>query len=240
MASDGSPVLDPDSVLRASGTALWSWDARARRMTWSEGWEPLFGVEPEGKRPSEEPFFGRVHPDDRDAVLVALAEVRDDEVIDQSFRIVLPDGSTRWLQARGRRLPGGEELVVGTLHELMPSFERSNDPARPAESIGTIAHAAQTLRSVIDYAPALIRVVSRDGTVVLSNDRGPVRGLEGKNVLAFTSPVNRSPLRRLLRRVFEDGETVEFEGESPGLGWFAGAYAPIFEDGEVVSAVAVS
>ncbi len=240
MPPDGSRVIDPDSVLRASGTALWSWDVRARRMTLSEGWETLFGVESGTEPPSAEPFFGRVHPDDREAVLRALAEVRADQALDRSFRIVLPDGSARWLQARGRRLPGDEAPVVGTLHELMPSFERLNEPVRPSESIGAISNPAQTLRSVIDHAPALIRVVSRDGTVILSNDRGPVDGLVGKNVLAVTPPLNRNPLRTLLRRVFEDGETVEFEGEAPGIGWFAGAYAPIVEDGEVVSAVAVS
>lgn len=240
MPPDGPPVIDPDSILRASGTALWSWDARTRRMTWGEGSEALCGVEPGAKPPAEEPFFGRIHPDDRDAVLGALAAVRRDEALDESFRVVLPDGSVRWLHARGRRLAGGAAPVVGTLQEILPSFERSNEPARRADSIGAIANPAQTLQSVIDYAPALIRVVSREGTVVLSNDRGQASGLVGKNVLALTPPANRNRLRRLLRRVFEDGETIEFEGEAPGMGWFAGAYAPIVEDGEVVSAVAVS
>lgn len=239
MSGEGLPRIDGDSVLNATGTALWSWDPRAPKMFRAVTWESVFGVEPGTKPPSEEPFFGRIHPDDRDQVHLGLSAALQGEPLEHTFRIVLPDGSARWVHARGRRAPGPDASVLGTLQEFIPSFNPTDRPA-PVESIGPMPNADQMLRSVIDHAPALIRVVDRDGTVLLSNDRGPVKGLVGKNVMALTDAPNRNPLRDILRRVFENGETVEFEGEAPGLGWFAGAYAPVVKNGSVVSAVAVS
>lgn len=240
MSCDNRPIIDADTVLAATETAIWAWDAHSERMTWGQAWEPLFGFEPGTEPPSEEPFLGRIHPDDREAVQRALGETHVGNSLDRTFRIVLPNGSARWVHARGRRGAGENEPVAGTLHEFISTFETEDAPPTRGRTAGVLTNPDEALRSILDHTPALIRVIAPDGTVLLSNRRGPVRDLVGKNVLHLTQAANQDALRGILRQVFEDGETVEFEGESPGFGWFAGAYAPIIEDGKVVSAVAVS
>lgn len=240
MSSDNRPLLDVGAVLAANETAIWAWDAGCERMTWAPAWEPLFGFEPGTEPPSEEPFLGRIHPDDREAVHRALGDAHAGTSLDRTFRIVLPDGAARWVHARGRRCPGENAPVAGTLHEFLSTFETEDVPPTRGRTVGVLTNPDQALRWILDHAPALIRVIAPDGTVLLSNRRGPIRDLIGKNVLHLTQAANQDALRGVLRRVFEDGETVEFEGESPGFGWFAGAYAPIVEDGNVVSAVAIA
>ena len=49
---------------------------------------------------------GRVHPDDRAARTAAIQHARETfGSIDAEYRIILPDGSVRWISTRGRPSP---------------------------------------------------------------------------------------------------------------------------------------
>ncbi|RIH80951.1 Signal transduction histidine-protein kinase ArlS [Calidithermus terrae] len=87
-------------TMEAGSLGIWDSDLLAHRTYWSPEQERLFGLEPG----SFDGGFGeRIHPDDRERVLRRLAEARaaggdyDDE-----YRVVWPDGTVRWLAARGR------------------------------------------------------------------------------------------------------------------------------------------
>jgi PAS domain S-box-containing protein len=88
----------------AADVGTWYWDVRTGALTWSDRCKALFGLPPESPV-SMETFVDRVHPDDRAAVQKAyeraLAEHKDYDV---EFRAVRPDGSIRWILAKGRGL----------------------------------------------------------------------------------------------------------------------------------------
>jgi PAS domain S-box-containing protein len=64
----------------------------------------LFGFAPD-ERLSRETFLSRVHPEDRHLVDKAIEEARAGaQTFEIEYRLLLPDGETRWLIARGRYL----------------------------------------------------------------------------------------------------------------------------------------
>lgn len=87
---------------RAAGAGLWDWDIPGDRVTWSEEYYQLYGIDR-----SVTPSYGRwlesIEPTDRERVdracLDAL-ECRAD--LDVEFRIHHPTRGTRWLTAIGR------------------------------------------------------------------------------------------------------------------------------------------
>jgi len=80
--------------------ALWDWDLEKDEV-WIQD-EGLFGFEPY-KPIDHATLGGRVHPDDRavraNAIQHALA---NGGAYESEFRAILPDGSVRWIAARGR------------------------------------------------------------------------------------------------------------------------------------------
>ena len=86
----------------AAEVGVWNWNLRNNQVWGSERWIRLFGFEPDAIVNFEK-VIERIHPDDRSMV---EREVRS-SVADQGgylseFRVVLLDGSQRWIAARGR------------------------------------------------------------------------------------------------------------------------------------------
>src|SRR5438309_6586626 len=76
-----------------------------QNMAWiSEKGRTMYGFAPDEPL-SRESFVSRIHPDERVAVQAALEQARaSQETFEIEHRIVLPDGKTRWVITRGRRL----------------------------------------------------------------------------------------------------------------------------------------
>ncbi len=87
----------------------WQIDQRTGRFNWSDEVFRIFGVDPQTFTPSYEAVLARAHPEDRarlgkayaDAV-AALAGEKSDEVLSIEHRIVLDDGSIKFVHERGR------------------------------------------------------------------------------------------------------------------------------------------
>jgi PAS domain S-box-containing protein len=90
-----------DLALDAKGMGEWRWDLATGEMTATEGARALLGLPPRGALDYGR-LLGAVHPEDRElvdrALRRALAGRRDYEL---EHRCVAPDGTLRWLHARG-------------------------------------------------------------------------------------------------------------------------------------------
>ncbi len=83
--------------------ATWDWDLVTGVIRWNDEHYRLLGYEVGEISPSYEAWIGRIHPDDREATVAALARAREERAAYvKEFRYLLPDGSTRWCAARGR------------------------------------------------------------------------------------------------------------------------------------------
>jgi PAS domain S-box-containing protein len=105
---------------RLTGTGSWAWNVASRRSVyWSQENYRLFGFDPEGGIPSDEAFYQRVHPEDRDRVRreVFLERPEEGSHFDVVFRIVLPGGELKYIRSTGhpvRNLSGDLLEYVGT------------------------------------------------------------------------------------------------------------------------------
>jgi len=106
----------------------WQWISDQPRMRWSPVLRALLGT-PDGVDPTLERFLGCVHPDDRARVESELKRARaeaGDYAFD--FRVRWPDGSTRWLEARGQFWRDGDEAahLSGFFWDQSPRVEISS------------------------------------------------------------------------------------------------------------------
>jgi PAS domain S-box-containing protein len=90
-------------ALEAAHMGTWEWDITAQRVIWSENKEAMFGLEKGGFDGSYEAFISCVDPEDRDLVIQSIQQaVEQGTEYDLEFRVVMPDGSIRWMASKGK------------------------------------------------------------------------------------------------------------------------------------------
>lgn len=87
---------------RLAHLGTWSWEPDSDRFEWAGELVQLLG--PTTDAASSRTFFDRVHPKDRQGVETALHDAFDTgNAFEFEHRVVLRDGSVRWLHVLGRR-----------------------------------------------------------------------------------------------------------------------------------------
>ncbi|TQN40815.1 PAS domain S-box-containing protein [Blastococcus colisei] len=103
-------------AIDAAGIGTFDWDLASGRLSWDEQLNVMFGYEPGTFEETIEAFSARLHPDDRERVTEALQQCIDTcGEYDAEYRVVRPDGETRWVHARGRALVGSAGSAVRIL-----------------------------------------------------------------------------------------------------------------------------
>lgn len=86
-------------ALAAGRMGTWRYDLTTGAQAWDERQYQLFGLDP-SLRPSRELFVSIVHPDDQGKVAFDLGALPSaGAFLDSEFRILRPDGATRWVTA---------------------------------------------------------------------------------------------------------------------------------------------
>ena len=87
---------------RAAGAGVWDWDIPTGTLTWSNELAQLFGLNPAAAVATFDAWRSVVHPEDRQqAEEVIMASIRDHVPLFNEYRIILPDGTVRWIDAFG-------------------------------------------------------------------------------------------------------------------------------------------
>jgi diguanylate cyclase (GGDEF)-like protein/PAS domain S-box-containing protein len=100
----------------------WEADLVSGKQAWSDEMYRLLGIDPAG--PDDARWAGllsRVHPDDHDAVVGLRGTIASGSPFAMDFRIILPDGSIRWVQGRGAvtdQRAGAPAVVSGTVQDI--------------------------------------------------------------------------------------------------------------------------
>ncbi|MDP2441399.1 PAS domain-containing protein [Rhodoferax sp.] len=80
----------------------WDWNIQTGELFWTERIAPLFGYPVGELETSYDNFLAAIHPDDRQAVIDAVAAcIERDRPYELEHRVVWPDGTVRWLLERG-------------------------------------------------------------------------------------------------------------------------------------------
>jgi len=90
-------------VLAASGTAIFQYNIATQSLDWSNGLARLTGLPDDERFVTAERMENAIHPDDRPKMLAAFERALTLGVdFEEEVRVVLPDGSIRWISDRGR------------------------------------------------------------------------------------------------------------------------------------------
>jgi len=165
-------------------TGSWVWDPHRDKMLFcSEEIYRVYGLDPRHGVPTFEELMQRVHPEDRDGVRKSTLELAHQEVEHLlEFRIVLPDGTVKYIQSVRRPVlneAGDVVEVVGTsidvterkrveaererLYHLEADLAHINRVSMMGELTSSIAHEVnQPLAGIVSNASAGLRWLARD------------------------------------------------------------------------------
>ena len=107
-------------AVAAAGVGTWHWDLRSGEIYWSDTMKELFGITSEMPL---EVFVERLHPDDRERVKGEVGRAVDNGTdYDTEYRLLRPDGTLRWIAARGRaRFEAGRAVLMqGVVLDMTP------------------------------------------------------------------------------------------------------------------------
>ncbi len=86
---------------QAARVGFWHWDISSGRLTWSEETFRLFGLD-QNSEITFDNWLQALHVDDREeAAAKANTAVKEHAYFEDEYRIILPDGSERWVSALG-------------------------------------------------------------------------------------------------------------------------------------------
>ena len=131
---------------RLTGTGSWAWNVATRQgVYWSQENYRLLGFDPEGGIPSNEAFYQRIHPEDRERVRREVFLERPDEGphFDVDFRIVLPGGAIKYVHSTGhpvRNISGDLLEYVGTSIDVTERKRADEERERLRQVQADLAH----------------------------------------------------------------------------------------------------
>jgi PAS domain S-box-containing protein len=150
-------LLEQDSRLRLAHAAArmgaWSWDIVNRRMSWSDEFRQLHGLDylsasTEGGGP------GLIYPEDRDRVLGEMKEAfaQGGEHVSLEHRAVAGDGRVFWVHSRGRIERNAEGKAIGVVGIAMDITERrqAEEALRKTEKLAAAGRLAATVAHEIN------------------------------------------------------------------------------------------
>ena len=142
-------------ALEAGRMGTWEWDLETNKVTWSPNLEEIHGI-PAGTFPGTlEAYQNDIHPDDRDRVFRALrAAVEGGQPYLVEYRLLWPDQSVHWVEARGRVVHerGRPTRMMGVCSDISLR-KRDEDNAR------FLAEVSQALAMLTDFDRAMQTLV---------------------------------------------------------------------------------
>jgi two-component system sensor histidine kinase/response regulator len=124
----------------------WEWDLTTQRITWSDELFRIVGEVPRSFTPDFEIYLEKTHPDDR-ALLQAQLEIVLREMIPYDFehRIVLPDGTERFVRVQGTVIEGaGATAKLGGVVHDITGFKEAEAGLRAATAAAEAASRAKS------------------------------------------------------------------------------------------------
>lgn len=208
---------------RVAQVGSWEWEIQSNTLSWSDEQYRLLGREPgDPPDPGFDTFLEEVHPEDRDRVddLVTRA-VEQREFTPFEYRVEEPDGTVRWLEARGTvEVEGGEAVRLRGTNLDVTDRKALEDELRDREERLREAQRMADL-GLVEAAPGPGEDVWSPGLYqILGIEPGEVEPtLEG--YLERVHPEDREDLAEAGRAALEGGE-------EPSL-----SYRIVRPDGEV-------
>ncbi len=167
---------------RLTHTGSWAWNVATRRSVYgSQENYRLFGFDPEGGIPSDEAFYQRIHPEDRDRVRreVSLERPEEGSHFDVDFRIVLPGGAIKYLRSTVhpvRNISGDLVEYVGTSIDVTERKLADEERERLRQLQADLAHLSR-VTTMGELTASLAHEIRQPITAAATNAKTCLRWL---------------------------------------------------------------
>lgn len=138
------------NAIEVGEIGLWDWDIVSGSMSWSDQYFRLQGYAEGEVAPSYQAWLNRLHSADRAreaAKISACMDTRDDYL--SELRLVLPDGSVRWLRARGRFFYDSEGKPIRMVGAAIDVTEPKELQERQRVLVAELQHRTRNLIGVV-------------------------------------------------------------------------------------------
>lgn len=160
----------------ATGLAIWNWDIEHDVIWVSRMGRPFYGVSLDDEI-SFERFLATLHPDDRGPVRQAAARALGGAgEFSTDYRVVLPDGSVRWITARGKAEFNGGGKPLRMRGVSLDITGRKQAELELTHQRQDLAHLSR-VSMLGELAGALAHELNQPLTAVLSNAQAGQRFL---------------------------------------------------------------
>jgi PAS domain S-box-containing protein len=157
-------------ALEAGKMGTWDWNIGDNSLSWSPNMMRMHGLAPGAFGGRFEDFSSLVHPEDRDRVFQTIeGTLEGGGDFHTEYRNLRDDGSTQWLEARGRIIRGGigrPDHLTGVCIDVTEQVHSRQQIARFAAA--AVAERDQ-LQQIIDVIPEGVIITSAGGHIQLSN-----------------------------------------------------------------------
>jgi PAS domain S-box-containing protein len=163
-----------DLAQRAGRIGTFDWNIRTGAVSWSATKEEHYGLPAGGFGGRYEDWKQAVHPDDRDrAEADRRRAVAERTELDSEFRIVRPDGETRWIASKGKVFYAGDGEPLRMLGVSLDVTERKraeeelrNADRRKDEFLAMLAHELRNPLGPLRSALQLVKHPNVDAATV--------------------------------------------------------------------------
>ncbi len=138
----------------------WLFD-QTGQLSWSEELYHIYGVSPETFTPTVESFLNLIHPDDRSAMQAWMAAcAAGEQSAESEFRILMPDGTIRFMSGRGEAVHDVEHRLTHIAGMVQDITERK----RTEEKLRQLSQA-------VEQSPASIVITDPAGNIEYVNPK---------------------------------------------------------------------
>src|SRR5215469_14044399 len=186
---------------RLSHTGTFAFNATAP-LYWSEESYRIWGLDPLQGLPNRETVLQRIHPDDRERVNVETEEaLRQKRDFALEFRIVLPDGTVKYIESTGHPLLSADGELVEMVATHVDATERKHaqeEKERFRQLESNLAH-VNRLSIMGELTASLAHEILHPIATARNNARAAIRFLD-------MSPPNMAEVREALACIVRDAD----------------------------------
>jgi PAS domain S-box-containing protein len=191
---------------RLSHTGSWGWNVATREIThWSKEIYRLYGFDPKAGIPPFEAVPQRIHVEDRARLAEALERaIRDGAEYELVFRVVLPDGATKYIHEIGHPVYSAVGDIVEFVGTAMDITERKlaeteirESERRYREVQMELAH-ANRVATMGQLSASIAHEVNQPIAAAVTNAHAALRWLGAR-------PPDLEEVRQALGRIVRDG-----------------------------------
>jgi PAS domain S-box-containing protein len=226
----------------SSTDCIWLFDSDWEELLFISGYESVWGRPAAAIEENPRDFIEGVHPDDREFVRDAMAQLSDGSPIDIEYRIVR-DGETAWVWVKGEPIRDDGGTVIRVAGFTRDITEQKREQAELNEL-------KERYRAYVENGSDIVSVLGADGEIKYQSPSGErILGYDaetmiGENVFEYLHPDDRETVAEQFRGVVNDTErateTVDYRFRHADGSWvwlesIASNRSPEAVDGYVVN-----